>query len=306
MAFRPTVIQNPATSEPPDAQLARAEQDASAHERQWAVEAERMEAAAMELAGRLQQAKSAAAQAQRTLGPDAQELMARLSQSALPLLDLSEPRAQAQAARQQALQARQAATAAAREALHAYSAELSRVTAELEATEAALVTAEKRSREEQARRTREQAQAARPPPPPAHSPRPPPPAVPRAAPPPAPASHAKPMGRRDQPRVKMQAAIDLGSDSNFFTGFSTNISEGGLFVATVAHFEVGTSVDLHFSLPGGKRLDVKGIVRWSREVNDKTPDIFPGVGVQFADLSPEAAQAIHRFVSEREPMFYPD
>ena len=79
-----------------------------------------------------------------------------------------------------------------------------------------------------------------------------------------------------------------------------------LFVATVAQMDVGTTVDLHFTLPGGKRLDVKGIVRWTREVNDKTPDIFPGVGVQFAELTPDAAQAIHRFVSEREPMFYPD
>jgi hypothetical protein len=65
-------------------------------------------------------------------------------------------------------------------------------------------------------------------------------------------------------------------------------------------------VDLHFTLPGGKRIDAKGVVRWTREVNDRTPDIFPGVGVQFTDLPAEAATAIRSFVSEREPLFFAD
>jgi hypothetical protein len=42
------------------------------------------------------------------------------------------------------------------------------------------------------------------------------------------------------------------------------------------------------------------------EVNDKTPDIFPGVGVQFIDLLPEVQGEIRSFVSERDPMFFPD
>ena len=104
----------------------------------------------------------------------------------------------------------------------------------------------------------------------------------------------------------MQAAIDFGSDSNFYTGFSTNISEGGLFIATVQYVQRGTPVDLRFTLPNGAQVSAHGEVRWTREINDKTPDIFPGVGVQFIGLAPEAAQAIKEFVASREPMFYPD
>jgi uncharacterized protein (TIGR02266 family) len=104
----------------------------------------------------------------------------------------------------------------------------------------------------------------------------------------------------------MQAAIDLESDSNFYAGFTTNISEGGIFVATVNMPPPGAMVELRFSLPNGKKIDVRGEVRWSREVNDKTPDIFPGVGIRFVDLSAEAHAAIRDFVAEREPMFFPD
>ena len=111
---------------------------------------------------------------------------------------------------------------------------------------------------------------------------------------------------RSASRFPLQTQVDLSSDSNVFTGFSTNLSEGGLFVATLRVLPVGTQVDLTFTLPGKVKITVHGEVRWIREIDDRTPDVFPGVGVRFLDLSPGAAQALHRFISEREPMFYPD
>lgn len=107
-------------------------------------------------------------------------------------------------------------------------------------------------------------------------------------------------------RVRMQALIDQRSDSNFYTGFSTNIDEGGIFVATVETVPRGTTVDLDFTLPGGRPLTVNGVVRWARDGNDRTPDLMPGVGVQFTTLPPEVAHAISSFVATRDPLFYPD
>ncbi len=56
-------------------------------------------------------------------------------------------------------------------------------------------------------------------------------------------SAAQPLGRLSAPsagapgrsstRIPLKTQVDLSSDSNLFTGFSTNLSEGGLFVATV-------------------------------------------------------------------------
>jgi uncharacterized protein (TIGR02266 family) len=111
---------------------------------------------------------------------------------------------------------------------------------------------------------------------------------------------------RSGARIPMQTQVDMSSDSNVFTGFSTNLGEGGVFVATLNLLPVGTPVDLTFSLPGNTRLTVKGEVRWTREIDDRVPDVFPGVGVRFVELGPEATQALHKFVAEREPLFYPD
>jgi uncharacterized protein (TIGR02266 family) len=127
---------------------------------------------------------------------------------------------------------------------------------------------------------------------------------------------AQPLGKMSPPvagppgrtgaRIPMQTQVDLSSDSNVFTGFSTNLSEGGVFVATVNLLPVGTPVDLTFTLPGNTRITVKGEVRWTREIDDRVPDVFPGVGVRFVELGLDAAQALHRFVADREPLFYPD
>ena len=107
-------------------------------------------------------------------------------------------------------------------------------------------------------------------------------------------------------RVPLHTQVDFSSDSNVFTGFSTNLSEGGVFVATLDLLPVGTPVDLTFTLPGNKRVTVKGEVRWTREIDDRMPDVFPGVGVRFMDLTSDATAALHRFVAEREPLFYPE
>jgi uncharacterized protein (TIGR02266 family) len=113
-----------------------------------------------------------------------------------------------------------------------------------------------------------------------------------------------PQGARS--RVRMVAAIDQRSDSNFFTGFTTNIHEGGIFVATVQSVPRGTTVDLDVLLPGTRSMTVTGVVRWTREVNDKTPELMPGLGVQFSYLPPEITSVITDFVATREPMFFPD
>jgi uncharacterized protein (TIGR02266 family) len=113
-----------------------------------------------------------------------------------------------------------------------------------------------------------------------------------------------PQGARS--RVRMVAAIDQRSDSNFFTGFTSNITEGGIFVATVQSVPRGTTVDLDVMLPGTRSMTVTGVVRWTREVNDKTPELMPGLGVQFTWLPPEVTSVISDFVATREPLFFPD
>ncbi len=113
--------------------------------------------------------------------------------------------------------------------------------------------------------------------------------------------------RRVMTRVPWEARVELDSPTNFFVGFSGDISEGGLFVATWDHIpEIGALIDLRFSLPDGTKIDCRGEVRWQRVMRDDTPDVWPGFGVAFHGLVDPTKTAIHRFVTGREPMFHPD
>jgi uncharacterized protein (TIGR02266 family) len=243
-----------------------------------------------QLTSEVQALSDRAARLQQSGHPEAEWLLARFQSHRLASPDFSGP------ASRMILQA----TAA---AVEEHRAAMARDIAELERVEAAAAEAARKEQAQREARARKEAQAAA--------------ARSTTAPAAAPARSRPPtqaLGRMTAPgaagrsssRIPLQTQVDLSSDSNVFTGFSTNLSEGGVFVATLNLLPVGTAVDLTFSLPGKVRISVQGEVRWTREVDDRTPDVFPGVGVRFVDLSPEAAQALHRFVGDREPLFYPD
>jgi uncharacterized protein (TIGR02266 family) len=107
--------------------------------------------------------------------------------------------------------------------------------------------------------------------------------------------------RRESTRVKYVTQVHLGSDSNFYTGFSNNVSEGGLFVATHVMPNHGSIVELEFSLPdGGPPIQVEGEVRWTCDV---TASERPGIAFRFRNLKDADRQRIEAFVALRETMF---
>lgn len=294
MARRPGAV--PITpSNDREQELSCAEQEAVGLENQLPPAIAHVESQARQVVDRLQQLKAEASQLQLlgSLDPAFAEVQQRMQQIAIPILEVSHHRERAFTARIQAVNARLDAADAIRRTVDSFTSELTNLSAQLSSDETTLHQCRQRIQEESTRRAAEEEQrrAAA-----AEAPQPPIPMRPAS---PGPASRGK-------PRVRMQVAIDFESDSNFYTGFSTNISEGGIFVATVNAPPQGALVDLHFSLPGGARVDARGEVRWSREVNDHTPEIFPGVGVQFLELPEGAGEAIKQFVTQREPMFFPD
>jgi len=110
--------------------------------------------------------------------------------------------------------------------------------------------------------------------------------------------------RRSARRAAIEADIGFQSDTNFFTGFSEDISTGGIFVATFDIRPLGSEMQVSFTLPDGYLVCAQGIVRWAREYNDTTPGVEPGMGVQFKDLSADDEAAINGFIEQREPIFY--
>ncbi|MBN1203449.1 MAG: TIGR02266 family protein [Myxococcaceae bacterium] len=294
-----------------ESELAREESELTAVESRLADQVVRATQEASTLASRLTQVRAelGRTQSEHTEDVTLPEIGARLQAAAIPELAVEAAREKALAARQKALEARRQASQEMQIALHAFQQQTHALTKELAEAESHLKgvveSAARARREQEAARAREaqraRAEAAR-------AREPAPKTLVDTAPMPAArsGSGAAAGQGRHYSRVRLQTNIHLGSDSNFFTGFSTDISEGGLFVATVETVPRGTKVDLDFTLPGGRPLKASGVVRWLREPNDHTPDLMPGVGVQFQELPDEVASLISDFVRKREPLFFPD
>lgn len=106
-------------------------------------------------------------------------------------------------------------------------------------------------------------------------------------------------------RVAMEVQVDLRSENTFFTGFSENISEGGLFVATEMQYRNGDILEVSLGLMGKAPRPFRGVVRWSRP-GVARGGLPAGVGLQFVDLNEEDRQYLQDFVDSRlkDTLFY--
>jgi uncharacterized protein (TIGR02266 family) len=106
--------------------------------------------------------------------------------------------------------------------------------------------------------------------------------------------------QRAATRVHVDAEVSLVSASNFFAGLTRNLSNGGVFVATLRRLPVGTPVDLVLTLPDGP-VATRGRVCWVRE---STEGVAPGIGVMFEGLSDDDRVRIEAFCARRSPDRY--
>jgi uncharacterized protein (TIGR02266 family) len=108
------------------------------------------------------------------------------------------------------------------------------------------------------------------------------------------------------PRTAMEANVGATTESNFYVGFSGEISEGGVFVATYNVVPIGSLIEVLVTLPGGFEAKLPGKVRFVRDPMDFSMDSEPGVGVAFEALPDKDRELILRFIRKRPPMFYDD
>lgn len=110
--------------------------------------------------------------------------------------------------------------------------------------------------------------------------------------------------RRSTVRLDAEIELDLHSDHNFYTGFSANISDGGLFVATYRPQSVGDRLNVKFKLPGvDEPIEAKVEVRWVRDAR-AGDDTAPGFGATFVELSDHGRALVERYLDKREPLFF--
>lgn len=117
-----------------------------------------------------------------------------------------------------------------------------------------------------------------------------------------PAAHGE---QRAHERIAIEVEVDLSSEHNFYSGITSDLSEGGVFVATHMPAQIGERLAMNLRLPGSaETFRVEGIVRWVRELRVAIEGVPPGFGMQFTELSPDALDAIHRFVAQRDSIFF--
>ncbi len=104
--------------------------------------------------------------------------------------------------------------------------------------------------------------------------------------------------------VAAEVRIDLASDSNLWLGFSQDIAEGGVFIATYNHHALGVAMRLAMQVVDDDPISVTGVVHWLRA--DGGDDVPPGIGVRFTDLPSDFARTLQSFASKRTPLFYDD
>jgi uncharacterized protein (TIGR02266 family) len=108
--------------------------------------------------------------------------------------------------------------------------------------------------------------------------------------------------RRQIARYEVSTEITFTSDNNFYSGFTENLSAGGLFVTSdKALPDIGTLVELTWRVPGADAdLRCTGEVRW----HGTTQHGRRGYGVRFVSLSPEAESLIQNFIQHRKPLVH--
>ncbi|MBX3275134.1 MAG: TIGR02266 family protein [Sandaracinaceae bacterium] len=110
-----------------------------------------------------------------------------------------------------------------------------------------------------------------------------------------------PDDRRRLPRVELEVDIGVHSETNFYAGFSGDVSEGGIFVATYKPLPIGTKTTVSFVMPGGHHVVTEGEVKWVREA---AWDVTPGMGITFTKLSDHDRKMIQWYAQQRTPLFF--
>ncbi len=107
-------------------------------------------------------------------------------------------------------------------------------------------------------------------------------------------------------RIYLDAAIDAQLENQFYTGFSGNIRDGGIFVSTFDIQPLNTPVTVRIQLAGEQTITVDGLVQWHREYRAGTCETTPGMGIRFIDLDRSTAALIEAVLEQYPAYFYDD
>lgn len=98
--------------------------------------------------------------------------------------------------------------------------------------------------------------------------------------------------KRKHPRIKKKIRSEIHSADGLTFSTSTDLSNGGIFITTPEPVRDGSQVDLCVYLPGQEPVDLKGVIRWTRQ--DESGEQKTGMGIEFVNLSKKELQALKK------------
>jgi Tfp pilus assembly protein PilZ len=108
-----------------------------------------------------------------------------------------------------------------------------------------------------------------------------------------------------RPQVtRVEVAVSLVSEHNFYVGSTKRIDSGGVFIATMLPPAIGTHLQIRLGLADGRKLDLEGDVVFVREKAAMMGRQPAGCGVKLASLPGWAVEAIDRFLQARQPIVF--
>ncbi len=105
--------------------------------------------------------------------------------------------------------------------------------------------------------------------------------------------------------LSLEVWLHGASDSNLYLGFTQDVAEGGVFVATYEERPIGATVELSLEIDGKEPVKVAGQVHWTRP-QGASDDLPVGLGVRLLAVSRELGQTLQAFAARRTPIFYDD
>ncbi len=103
--------------------------------------------------------------------------------------------------------------------------------------------------------------------------------------------------RRNHPRSDLKIKVRYSSVNKFLSEYTSNISQGGAFVATKKPLPVGTRMLIEMEVPGlDGPIEVIGEVRWNTDVQPRTET--SGMGIAFVYRSEDEKREFEKKVLE--------
>ncbi len=102
----------------------------------------------------------------------------------------------------------------------------------------------------------------------------------------------------DDETIKM--LVDYPDSEAYLYDYSTNLSEGGIFLKTTEEIPVGKPLSMKFTIPNDiSLLEATGTVKWvTTEQEALANNISPGVGIEFTHIKEETKQRIRNFIKD--------